>query len=369
MIDGEKTSTHSSSGIPVNGGSTRQAGLFLGCSTIILSTVFTIFLHVVASGQRDLFRNPLSDLVFTDHIGWMFGAGVAGVGMSVLGVLLAWTGTGLLRNRLLQVLLGIASVAFLLVAVCPTNRTGIEPLTMSAQIHRYAAGAGFFCIPLAAFLTATELERRGHLPVHRTWLRRTAVAASGLLVLFLASHFAILPLFLQELRGVFQRLLLVGLLMVLAQLLLLSRSLPPARCTAAPAVRSHRSYRLPVRDPQILLPRFPSNAPECVAGPGRVLVVEPGGAASPHIPADRIGGCPDTLSSSVGDQPPCGEGERGAGRPGGFGEVDASGLADVFDAAGDAAVVEVEQAGGAAVGAGGRRATSLRMPQARAKPR
>jgi hypothetical protein len=58
-------------------------------------------------------------------------------------------------------------------------------------------------------------------------------------------------------------------------------------------------------------------------------------------------------SSSVVEEPPCGEGESGPYESGGLGEFDAQGLSEVFESAGDAAVVQMEKVGGPAQGAGG----------------
>lgn len=52
--------------------------------------------------------------------------------------------------------------------------------------------------------------------------------------------------------------------------------------------------------------------------------------------------------SSVVEQPPRGEGKPGPYRAGGFGELDIPGFSELFESAGDAAVVPMEQVSGLA---------------------
>src|SRR4029450_5115653 len=80
------------------------------------------------------------------------------------------------------------------------------------------------------------------------------------------------------------------------------------------------------------------------------------GAAEPNSgssAAPRTGTRGARRTFSVVEEPPCGQGESGPGQSGGLGEVDAQGLAELVESAGDTAVVQVEQLSGPAEGAGG----------------
>jgi len=88
---------------------------------------------------------------------------------------------------------------------------GDTSVTLSAQIHRYAAGVVFFCVPITAVLVARLLARR-------RGLYAGATVASVLLALFLTCHLGPMPDALGELSGLLQRLLFVAELVVLAQL-------------------------------------------------------------------------------------------------------------------------------------------------------
>jgi hypothetical protein len=106
--------------------------------------------------------------------------------------------------------LGLAMLGLLLAAAFETD-LGDESVTLTAQIHRYAAGVVFFCVPITAALVARRAEQRRSLYVG-------AVVATVLLALFLTCHLGPMPDALGELSGLLQRLLFVAELAVLGQL-------------------------------------------------------------------------------------------------------------------------------------------------------
>ncbi|GGS42971.1 DUF998 domain-containing protein [Actinokineospora fastidiosa] len=199
--------------------SVRARGLALGFVGLALSAVFMVGVHVVGSGQINPVDSTLSTLVFVDGYGWMFGVSVLAMAMAAVGLLLTVPRT----DRLLRAALGLAALSCLLVAVFPTNRSG--PLTVSAEIHRYAAGVAFFCVPIAAVLVAARLRRS----TTRRWLLHSATATAVLLLVFLVSHFGLVPTEIQEMRGLFQRMMFVLQLAILAQLLRARQPAPVLR--------------------------------------------------------------------------------------------------------------------------------------------
>jgi hypothetical protein len=209
-----------------DGALTRSRGLALGYTGLALSAVLMLGVHIVGSGQIDAVGSTLSALVFVDGYGWMFGASVLCMAAGAAGLLLAARG-----HRLLRQALGVLAVCCVLVAVFPTNESG--PLTVSAEIHRYAAGVAFFLVPVAALLVAACLP---HGDAARRGLLRSTVGAGAILLLFLTSHFGVMPEAVQDMRGVFQRSMFLLQLGVLAQML---------RVTARPALVAVPAARRP----------------------------------------------------------------------------------------------------------------------------
>ncbi|MFC5289016.1 DUF998 domain-containing protein [Actinokineospora guangxiensis] len=210
-----------------NGAPTRSRGLALGYTGLVLSAVLMLGVHIVGSGQIDAVGSTLSALVFVDGYGWMFGASVLCMAAGAAGVGVAARG-----HRPLRWTLGVVAVCCVLVAVFPTNESG--PLTASAEIHRYAAGVAFFLVPVAALLVAVRLP---HGDAARRGLLRGTLGAGVILLLFLTSHFGVMPEAVQDLRGVFQRSMFVLQLGVLARML---------RATARPVTVAVPAARRPV---------------------------------------------------------------------------------------------------------------------------
>ncbi len=205
-----------------NGAMTRSRGLALGYVGLALSAVFMLGVHIVGNGQIDPIGSTLSTLVFVEGYGWMFGASVLSMAAAATGLLVAARG-----HRLLAPALGVVAVCCVLVALFPTNRSG--PLTVSAEIHRYAAGVAFFLVPVAALLVAVGLSRGD---AARRALLRGTVGAAVILLLFLTSHFGVMPEAMQDMRGVFQRTMFVLQLVVLARMLRVAARPVPVRLPA-----------------------------------------------------------------------------------------------------------------------------------------
>jgi Protein of unknown function (DUF998) len=191
----------------------------LGIAGIVLSLLFMTNLTVAAWDRMSVVGTTMSDYVFVPGVGWMFGAAVLSMSVAGLGAMLGLAAIGLLGKGLLRLALGVAVLGSLVAAIFPTDLG--ESLSTSAQIHRYAAGVVFFAVPIAVLLVARGLTGVGYLAGNRKWLYTNAIGTSVVLALFLASHLGAAPTALQELNGLFQRLLFVLELALLGQLVLL----------------------------------------------------------------------------------------------------------------------------------------------------
>ena len=199
----------------------------LGFGGLTVSAVAMIALQLVASGQVDPVSSTMSNYVFVAGYGWLFPAAITGMAAGGFAVLPALARSVLGSGTLLRLTVLLASVCCLLVALFPTNRTG--PLTLSAEIHRYAAGVAFCCVPIAALLVATRLNALFPRSPRAYRLRGSALVSSLILVVFLTSHFGLMPEFMQHLRGLFQRLQFAVQLVTLAQLLQAGHSCSPTK--------------------------------------------------------------------------------------------------------------------------------------------
>ncbi len=181
----------------------------LGFTGLGFAAVFFVVLHVLAPASLNPLREPMSDYALADGVGWMFPVAVGFIAIGGAGATLGlaragWLGTGWLRWTMTVIVISAIGTA-----VFPTDEE--FPLSLTAEIHRYAAVTLFVAVPIAAMLAATA---RGH----DAWLLVTGLVATGLLVVFLLSHLAVMPQAMQDLRGLFQRVLVVVELAILGRL-------------------------------------------------------------------------------------------------------------------------------------------------------
>jgi hypothetical protein len=191
----------------------------IGLAGIVCSLLFMTRLTVAAWDRMSVLNTTMSDYAYVPSVGWMFGASVMCVGVAGIGAMAGLAAIRLLDGVWLRLALGLAVLGSVTAAVFRTDLG--ESLSTSALIHRYAAGVVFFCVPIAVFLVARRLTGVGYLARDRKLLYANVIVTSVTLVLFMTSHFGAMPQVLQDLNGVFQRVLFVLELVLLGQLTLL----------------------------------------------------------------------------------------------------------------------------------------------------
>ncbi|GAA5120328.1 hypothetical protein GCM10025762_39390 [Haloechinothrix salitolerans] len=185
------------------------APVALGFTGLGCAAAFFVVLHALAPASLNPLREPMSDYALADGVGWMFPVAVGLIAIGGAGATLGLARTGLLGTGWLRWTMTVIVISAIGTAVFPTDED--FPLSLTAEIHRYAAVTLFIAVPIAAVLAATT---RGH----DAWLLAIGLVATGLLVVFLLSHLAVMPQAMQDLRGLFQRLLVVVDLAILGRL-------------------------------------------------------------------------------------------------------------------------------------------------------
>ena len=203
--------------------------VFLGFAGLVFAALCMGGLNLVASGQMSPLSTTMSDYVFVDGLGWLFPASLLAMCVAGVGVALGLSARGLLRGTLGRLAMGLAMLGLVLAAAFPTD-LGDASVTMSAQIHRYAAGVVFFCVPVAVLAVARELEARARRSLHVG-----VVVTTVMLVLFLTCHLGPMPDVIGELSGLIQRVLFVAELVLLAQLVRLVQQPAPRPALALAA--------------------------------------------------------------------------------------------------------------------------------------
>ncbi|MBB4911905.1 DUF998 domain-containing protein [Actinophytocola algeriensis] len=200
-------------------------GVFLGVAGLVFAGLLMGGLNVVAANHMNPLNTTMSDYVFVPGAGWMFPAALLAMCVAGAGVGIGLSARGLLSGVLPKLTLGLAMLALVLAAAFETD-LGDQSVTLSAQIHRYAAGVVFFCVPITAVLVARRMAGRRALYLG-------AAVATVLLALFLTCHLGPMPDALGELSGLLQRLLFVAELAVLGQLVWVASRAPVEYALAA----------------------------------------------------------------------------------------------------------------------------------------
>lgn len=185
-------------------------GVFLGAVGLVFAALFMGGLNVVALGRMNPLNTTMSDYVFVPGAGWMFPASLLAMFVAGAGVGVGLWARGLLSGVLPKLSLSLALVGLLLAATFETD-PGTASVSLSANIHRYAAGVVFFCVPITAFLVARRVSARRS-------LYAGVVVTSVLLALFLTCHLGPMEGVFGGISGLLQRLLFCSQLVVLAQL-------------------------------------------------------------------------------------------------------------------------------------------------------
>lgn len=196
-----------------------DAFMALGFTGVSFAAMFLLGLHLVAP-SIDPVSSVMSDYALAERGGWMFAAGLAGISAAAVATALGLRAAGVASGRMLPFGLWLAAVSAVLAAVFPTEEL---PLTLTGEIHRYAAVTLLCTVPVIGALAAGSLTPVGELAAVRLRLFGTAAVAAVVLVAFLLSHLTSMPQDLQNIRGLLQRMTLVLELLVVAQLLALPR--------------------------------------------------------------------------------------------------------------------------------------------------
>lgn len=201
------------SAAPVPARAGRWASL-IAVTASIVAVLSLGYLHLVPSGV-DPMRDPVSSYVRVGG-GWQFTLGV--LAMAAACYVLASAALPGPRTAMLRGVLAIAGASFQTAAVFPTD-AGDSVVTISAEIHRWAAGIGMGAIPVAGLLFLSALRGAGR-PKAAGWLALT-VAVSALLLAVTATG-TFLPDFMHsgDWRGLPQRVLLFAELTVVLVLAL-----------------------------------------------------------------------------------------------------------------------------------------------------
>jgi len=120
----------------------------------LIAVACFVMLHLLMADVVDPLQQPVSSYALVSPGTALFGVGTLSIAAAC--AVLSYAGLGTAHQHRVRRLLGATAVMLTLVVVFRTD-TGDTVTSMAGQIHRYAAGAAFVLLVLAAWLVCREL--------------------------------------------------------------------------------------------------------------------------------------------------------------------------------------------------------------------
>lgn len=224
-----------------------------GYGGLVLAMACILGLHLLNPPSVPPVSAVISDYALVDGFGWLLLVALVSIG-GVLAVI----ATGLQEHRQTaggwtRAGLWLAAAGACIGGVFPTDEELL--LSLVGQIHRYGAVTMLIAVPIIGLLVARRLRGTAADSLRRV-IVPTAVVTAVVLVAFLVAHVESMPASYIEVKGLLQRLTVLGEVVLLAQLLAIPQRLtsPLQRVTTIPQQRQD----LPVASPREIVRHEPS---------------------------------------------------------------------------------------------------------------
>lgn len=159
----------------------------LGAAAALSGAFLTmIYLHAISVSELSPLSTTVSDLIFVDGMGWLFGVSTGLLALASLAVTLALARTGLPDGRLITGVLSLWCLGLIVAAVFPTDPIG-DPLTLVGEIHRYAGATMYVSLPVAGWLVYLRSRTVTSWNSYRAAVGTLSLASAAIGVLFLLS--------------------------------------------------------------------------------------------------------------------------------------------------------------------------------------
>lgn len=118
-----------------------------------------VYLHTVSVGELSPVSTTVSDLIFVEGLGWLFGVSTGLLAVASTALTRALARIRLPGAALITGLLSLWSLGLVTAAAFPTDPIGMDTVSLVGQIHRYAGAMMYVSLPLAGWLV--YLRSRG----------------------------------------------------------------------------------------------------------------------------------------------------------------------------------------------------------------
>lgn len=162
----------------------------LTLSGLTLAGAFLTMIYLQSVSVPDLspVSTTVSDLIFVDGVGWLFGVSVVLLAVASIALTVALARTRLPGGALITAILSLWSLGLIVAAVFPTDPVGMATVSLVGEIHRYAGATMYVSLPLAGWLLYRRSGSEPPWHPYRVAIRQLSLTAATLGVLFTLSH-------------------------------------------------------------------------------------------------------------------------------------------------------------------------------------
>ena len=147
-----------------------------------------VYLHSLSVAELSPVSTTVSDLIFVEGVGWLFGVSVVLLAVASAALTVSLARTRLPGGWLITALLSTWSLGLVLAAVFPTDPIGMETVSSVGEIHRYAGATMYVSLPLAGWLVYRRSAAEPAWRPYRGAIRGLSLTSAALGILFTLSH-------------------------------------------------------------------------------------------------------------------------------------------------------------------------------------
>lgn len=170
--------------------SSQAPSALLTLSGLTLAGAFftMIYLHSVSVAELSPVSTTVSDLIFVDGLGWLFGVSTMLLAVASIALTIALARTRLPGGRLITVVLSLWSLGLVVAAAFPTDPIDMATISLVGEIHRYAGATMYASLPVAGWLVYRRSATSPTWAPYRGAIRILSISGALLGVLFTLSH-------------------------------------------------------------------------------------------------------------------------------------------------------------------------------------
>lgn len=165
----------------------RPALLSFAAAALAAALLTMVYLHAISIAELSPVSTTVSDLIFVDRMGWLFGVSTGLLAAASVALTVALARTRLPGSTPVIAALSLWCLGLIVAGTFPTDPIGVETLSLAGEIHRYAGASMYLSLPVAGWLVHLRSRSVASWDPYRGAVRAMSLASATVGVLFLLS--------------------------------------------------------------------------------------------------------------------------------------------------------------------------------------